>query len=734
MRNETSPTRLRIDDWLDAVDPGRLRLHDALRATLVMFATWVIVYFITKELGWYYVGVGVFALLASFIGDLVMHQVPPDSRIIALPMVFIPMVAATLFVALIDRDPFLTATVAIMTFYLAYFLRRYGAIFFLIGFIAVAMFYFSFLLRADQANMEALVFAIGVAVIVNFIFWFILMPTRPGPALIRGVKAYYRRSHRILLAANQALVEGSMDKGRKRSLDIHLRRLTESRRMMEVQMMDISVSHPSLSEAIERMKIDLFSTERATRLLVKDIEELSNKVRGSPPEVRKALLDLMDALAVWMDKPTSEDRQKEILVHLNTLRDHIRTYESDGSARVWIVGLVQLYLDGSLLKESVLGFIGNFERSSAQFRARKEGKTKILPPRQPKSPLPMTTLFGRWKISIASLMAIQALTAAFIAMGVAELLGLSTVIQSFWFALITVSGSLGATKVKSLSRVIGTVLGVGLGLALGYLAGEIIYVTIAIVLVLFFIMEFTRTISLNWFILCIIAIGIVATAQLGMDLVDGAKLILISSMIGVGAALLATTVLFPIKVRQRYRMALSSYLATTDRYLRSFNERVRKGLDTVAIDGSNDLDQKQSLLEASSQENLYEANPFSPVDRESSYEMTTAIHTLHLALVGLRNKQKEDQVDEHRLNLLTSLIEVISRNITTISKVLESQGVKGSDLILDEGQEVMHTLEGPEFKWSADVGFTPFRSYMKDLLQVHGIILELGRGIINEEP
>ncbi len=173
-------------------------------------------------------------------------------------------------------------------------------------------------------------------------------------------------------------------------------------------------------------------------------------------------------------------------------------------------------------------------------------------------------------------MAIQALTAALIALGVAELLGLSSIVQSFWFALLTVSGSLGATKAKSLSRVVGTVLGLGIGLALGFVAGEVMYVTVGFVLVLFFIMEFTRTISLNWFILCLVAISVVSLAQVGTDFVAAAKLLLISSMIGVGAAILATTVLFPIKVRKQYMMAFSGYLATTDRYLSFIQRRSKK--------------------------------------------------------------------------------------------------------------------------------------------------------------
>ena len=102
------------------------------------------------------------------------------------------------------------------------------------------------------------------------------------------------------------------------------------------------------------------------------------------------------------------------------------------------------------------------------------------------------------------------------------------------------------------------------------------FVTVGFILVLFFIMEFTRTISLNWFILCIVAISVVSLAQVGTDYVEAAKLLLISSMIGVGAAILATTVLFPIKVRKQYMMAFSGYLATTDRYLRSFNEASNK--------------------------------------------------------------------------------------------------------------------------------------------------------------
>ena len=53
-------------------------------------------------------------------------------------------------------------------------------------------------------------------------------------------------------------------------------------------------------------------------------------------------------------------------------------------------------------------------------------------------------------------MAVQALTASFIAVGFAYALGLSPLYQSFWFALITVSGSLGETRLKSFSRIIGT--------------------------------------------------------------------------------------------------------------------------------------------------------------------------------------------------------------------------------------------------------------------------------------
>jgi hypothetical protein len=221
---------------------------------------------------------------------------------------------------------------------------------------------------------------------------------------------------------------------------------------------------------------------------------------------------------------------------------------------------------------------------------------------------------------------------------------------------------------------------------------------------------------------------------MGADPVASAKLLLVSSIIGVAAALLATTVLFPIRVRQRYMMAFSGYLATTDLYLRSFYERVKTGQSLATIEGSSELNQKQMLLEASSKENLYEANPFSSADRESSYDMTTAIKTLHSALVGLRNKQTGARFDETRLDIIDSLIGVISQNIATIRGVLESRSAAGSELIMNEGQDVMHTLESQNIRWDADEGVTQFRIYLKDLLQVHGIVLELGKGIINEKP
>ncbi len=97
--SEFITVRQRISDWLDAIDPGRLRFHNSLRATLAMLATWADRLFHHPRNSWYFVGIGVFALLASFICDLVMHQVPPDNRFIALPLAFIPMVVAVFFVA-----------------------------------------------------------------------------------------------------------------------------------------------------------------------------------------------------------------------------------------------------------------------------------------------------------------------------------------------------------------------------------------------------------------------------------------------------------------------------------------------------------------------------------------------------------------------------------------------------------------------------------------------------------
>jgi hypothetical protein len=101
-------------------------------------------------------------------------------------------------------------------------------------------------------------------------------------------------------------------------------------------------------------------------------------------------------------------------------------------------------------------------------------------------------------------------------------------------------------------------------------------------------------------------------------------------------------------------------------------------------------------------------------------------------LVGLRNKQEGAGIDETRLDIIDSLIGVISQNIATIRGVLESRGVHDSETIMNEGQNVMHTLESQDIRWDADEGVTQFRVYLKDLLQVHGIILEMGQGIIKE--
>jgi len=682
-----------------------------------MFTSWIVVYFISEQMDFNVLGLGIFTIVSSFVCNFIMSAVRTEKRLASLGTALIALFAATVLVVILDRNNVLIMICIVSIFFLAYYAQKYSLGLHILGFIAVAGFYFAWVFNMNSGNYGPFFFAIIVAALANLLFWSVIMPPRPVNAIRRSILSYYLRIAIILsdLAPDLELRRTS-EKNKKR-LNKQLRRLERSLRMIE-GILPEALAKSGLLDRSETIRTTLFSTSRAIRLISNEVEELVElgPIHLDDPSVR--LISSLRGISTWLRKgapPEDWDRLGSSLKDMTTL---INSINPEGEEKEH-ASLLRIAAELSTLFENActLKRISDEVRSSSGHEIIENKSSKV---KEVRRPLTQNTRIGGRTISIPTLMAVQALSAGFIALGIGYVLGLTPLYQAFWFALITVSGSLGETRFKSFSRIIGTISGIVLGLVLAFLIGGTTIPLIIAILVAFFLLEFSRTVSLNWFICFLITVLVLAMAGAGANPVGYSKTLILSSVIGVGAALLSTTILFPIRIRDRYFSALTEYLMSMWACLEEYMASPRDGRVGVPKRLLMSQAEKYKALQQVSQANLIESNPFSSLDRDRSYETTTILESLNNAVMKLDVDTGMDRTtNSPPPTIINSMVEVIGRNISSIEIYLKDPRAPP---IIDDGGEILKDWMEKEVGKGRPMLSQPYRRDIFPLMDVHDIL------------
>lgn len=711
-------------DIFDTLDPGFARSRYALRATLAMFTCWAVVYFISQWLHLNIFGLGVFTVIASFVCNYIMAEVGTDKRIVALGTTLLALFAALALVALLGRNNVLVMVSVVSIFFLAYYVRKYSLSLHLLGFVAVAGLYFAWVFNVNAGTFAPFFFAIIAAALSNLLFWSVIMPPRPIGAIRRAILSYYLRSAAILSDLATDLKLRNTSQKNKRQSRRQLRRLERSMRMIE-SILPEALDKSGLSDRSEMIRTTLFSTSRAIRLISNEVESYVTLEPMAMDDSGARLIILFKEVSSWLRKGAPLDVQNRLS---SSLKDEITLINSsmpEGMAKSH-ASLLRITLELSTLFDNAC----TFKTLSDEIRtapSRQVVERKDVKAEEKKHPLTQTTRIGGRTVSLPTLMAVQALAAGFIALGVGYALDISPLYQTFWFALVTVSGSLGETRLKSFSRIIGTASGVILGLVLAFLVDDSSILIIMAILVTFFLLEFSRTVSLNWFICFLVTMLVLAMAGAGANPVSFSKTLIISSLIGVGAALLCTNVLFPIKIRDRYFSALAEYLMSMRACLEAYMASPRDGHVGVPKRSLISQAEKYKALEQVSQANLIESNPFSSLDRDSSYETTTIFESLNNAVMKLDAGADLDRAtNSPPPAIIDSIIEAIERDISSIETYLKDPRAAPS---IKDGGEILKDWMEKELGKGRPMLIQPYRRDIFPLMDIHDILQVLVKNL-----
>jgi uncharacterized membrane protein YccC len=719
-------SRAKLIDVFDAVDPGFARSKYALRATLAMFVSWMIIFIIDQQLNLVVIGLGIFTIIASFLCNSIMAQSKADKRIATLVTTLVVMFAATGLVALSNRNILLYLICVVSIFFLANYAQKYSSKLQALGFMAVVSFFFGWIYNMSFSNIGYFFLAIVVAALTNLLFWSILLPSRPLKAIGSAIKSYYLRSAVILSSLSTDLGgEGTLEQNGKRSRR-QLRRLERSMRMIENIVPEV-LDERSQADQSEVIRTNLFSTARAIRIISSEVEGLVNTKSTLGPPMTDLASSLMDVSA-WLRKGAPQDDRDRLTSALNERLKAITSlaqqeYDKSHASLLRITAGLLRVVEGAGAIKTLAGEVRSGSRKTTKDRRTKQKSEKI--------PSTVTTKIWGREISIPSLMAFQALTASFLAVGIGYALGVSQLYLTFWFALVTVSGSLGETWLKSFSRIIGTILGVVVGSILAFLVMDTAILIAVAVLIVFFLVEFSRTISLNLFILFFTMMMVLALTGAGADPIVFSTILLECSMIGVGAALVTTTLIFPIRIQNRYYSALSQYLMSINVALHAYLASPERNLVGIPEESLKSQEGAYNVLERVSEVSLIESNPFSSLDRDRSYEMTTILESLNDAVMKLGSDPSPDRATmSPPPTIIESIVEVIGRNIASIEAYLKDSRTVPS---VDSGGDIVKEWMENRVGKSTLVLEPPYRRDIFPLLDIHDFVQGLAKSLIKRD-
>ncbi len=513
---------------LAATDPGLLRLLLAVRGTLSVGLTAALLAAIAATAG-RPITEFAFGVVFSMIGPFVMRDPTRRQRLITLFLLLPPAAIAVTATSLLHAHaPAGEAWFLALVFFSALLVARHPRALAL-GLIAVIMTYVGLYLRLPPATLPAQIASLGVGAAVVWTVCFVLLPIRPVATLQRAVRSVQRRAGRILHEAGEGADIGPLRR--------HLARLNVAALAAEDQL--VLLDEPSRVD----VRLHLFDLEQSVARLIALVSA------GGLPERHWDRLRLAGERLRWgrANRPPAPPGRVSDPVRATLLA---LTRASAGLA-------------------------------SAASRAAAASAVPVAATAAPSGPLAWR---GAVQVTLGST--------------VAMLGGMALSPQRWFWAVITVyvvflnTRSRGDAIYKGSHRVIGTLLGLFGGLLIAVsIAGNHI-AECAIMLAAVFGIYYFYAVSYSVAILCVTVLLGMIYGLLGAPLEQVLVLRLEETAIGVLAAGLAASFVWPIPTRHQVRLSGLAVLRSLRDVVQASLAAAEGGASLVPIDAVRRLDRQ----------------------------------------------------------------------------------------------------------------------------------------------
>ena len=588
--------RSALGEWLDAADPGALRLHHAARTALASLTAWVIIQFVLLGLAKRPMpSVGLFAVTVCFIDALVIVDARRAERrttlLLSLAMFGLALILASLLLA----TSWLYPVALLALIFGSYAARRRGLRPGELVLLLTMGLYFAQGSRVTWANLAWFSLATVIGVASLWLWQFVLLPYDPTKSLRASLRAFYRRAASLA----DAVAVGLEDPAKATSdndLSRSLKQVKLSRRVIESQFPGVLTPGGWTEAEIGQMKMALYATEQGLAQMVEGAGKQEH-LDDIPAEIRVPLVQGMRSMQEALSTGSVESFQA-LAADGSSLQTQIRAYartvageersQPDRQLAPWVGAALRL-VGGSQAVAQSAGKVRRLEAHEdlVQQQARQEQQPASAGTRSgQRPPSPTVRVFGNLEMHPTTVLGLQAIVATGLAMVVARLLNVDHSNWVFWTAFVVIAGSTGESLRKMMLRVLATAGGATIGVALAFLSPDSTGFVVAVAAGCIFLAMYFWPISypqmVFWMNIGFVMVYTLMGAQ-EMDLLFARP---VTTLLGALVAAAVVVFVFPIHTTDRFKAAVARFLAAVDDTIAVFVDVMGTGSGTERFDAA----------------------------------------------------------------------------------------------------------------------------------------------------
>lgn len=297
----------RARTWTVGTDPGLLRLRMAIRTTIALACSLLVMYALTTATRQPLT----VALLGAVITMVAARSVTePDPRTQRITMALLPLPAAVSITAaaLLSPHPLVSDVVFVVVVFIAVYVRRFGPRGQALGMVAFMAYFFALYLRAGLHELPYMICAVVVGTLSTFVMTTYVLPDRPERVLRATIRSLRARMAIVVDTAAEVLRADHLDERRRRRVRARVARLNDTALMVQDRIED--KSNPAAPSLGERLAPWLFDAELAVEWV--------------------AIAGQRAALAAQEESPIPTQQRNELIGALTELSRAIRVPSPEG--------------------------------------------------------------------------------------------------------------------------------------------------------------------------------------------------------------------------------------------------------------------------------------------------------------------------------------------------------------------------------------------------------------------